>query len=310
MRMMADAGMYDLIVIGGGPAGLTATIYAVHKKLNVLMITRDLGGKTNYRLQLPFVERHMVINGDEIVSRFSREIEYLDYVLKMDNVEHIEAIEGGYSVKIASGDLFRTHAIIVATGSKGQLLDVPGEREFMMRGLCYSATSYAQLFIDREVVVFGDGDLALLSAAELARVARRVTMVVRSGKELETPLGLRLQKMPHVEVLKNCLIKEIRGDTYARSVIVSTNGQEREITADGMFVEEELIPRSQIVASLVELDAKKRIKVNCKNETSRPGIFAAGDVTDTYSEQVLISIGEGAKAALSAYEYLVKEGYI
>ncbi|GAB4473057.1 MAG: hypothetical protein Kow00124_11680 [Anaerolineae bacterium] len=307
---MAEVAMYDLIVIGGGPAGLTATIYAVHKKLNVLMITRDLGGKTNYRLQLPFVERHMVINGDEIVSRFSREIEYLDYVLKMDNVEHVEAVEGGYSVKIAAGDLFRTRAIIVATGSKGQLLDVPGEREFMMRGLCYSATSYAQLFLDRDVVVFGDGDLALLSAAELARVARHVTIVARSGKTMETPLGLRLQKMPHVEVLRNCVIKEIKGDTYARSVIVSTNGQEREISADGMFVEEELLPRSQIVASLVALDEKKRIKVNCKNETSRPGIFAAGDVTDTYSEQVLISIGEGAKAALSAYEYLVKEGYI
>ena len=147
--------MRDLIVIGGGPAGLTATMYAVQKGLDVLLVSRDLGGKTNFRLQLPFVERHMVITGDEIVNRFTREIEYLDYVLTMDNVESIKAAETGYVVSLSGAGDVQAHCVIVATGTRGELMEIPGEKEFMMRGLCYSAISYAQLFIDRSVIVIG-----------------------------------------------------------------------------------------------------------------------------------------------------------
>jgi thioredoxin reductase len=300
--------MHDLIVLGGGPAGLTATMYALQKRLDVMLVTRDLGGKTNYHLQLPFVERHMVINGDEIVSRFTREIEYLDFVRKMDNAEKVEQIEGGYRVSLSSGEKLDGRALIVATGAKGQLLNVPGEREFMMRGLCYSAVSYAQLFYQRTAAVVGCGELALRSTAELAQVARHVTMIARQCDLLDTPLAQRLRAMPHVEFLLGYDVKEVKGDVYARSIIVSGADADREIEADAIFVELDLIPRSDVVAGLVELDEKKRIKVNARHETSAPGIFAAGDVTDSYAEQVLIAIGEGAKAALGAWEYLLKQG--
>lgn len=297
--------MHDVIVLGGGPAGLTATMYAVQKRLDVLLISRDLGGKTNYHLQLPFVERHMVINGDEVVSRFSREISYLDFVHKRENAENIRAIPGGYEVTVTGGNTYRTKALIFALGAKGQLLDVPGEHEFMMRGMCYSAVSYAQLFIDREVAVVGDGMLALRSVAELARVAKQVTLIAPTRGELASPFGKKLQQMDKVTFLEGYTVKEIKGDTYARSVIVHADEEQREIAADAIFIEMDLIPRSDLVADLVELDEKRRIKINARNETSAPGIFAAGDVTDGYSEQVLISIGEGAKAALTAAEYLL-----
>jgi thioredoxin reductase len=298
--------MYDLVVLGGGPAGLTATMYAIQKRLDVLLVTRDLGGKTNFHLQLPFVERHMVINGDEVVNRFAREIEYLDFVLKMDNAEKVEKIEGGFRVTLSNSDALETRALIVATGAKGQLLEVPGEREFMMRGLCYSAVSYAQLFIDRVVVVVGGEELALRGAAELAQVARHVTLVTPGGEALNTPLGRRLQSMPHVDMLLGYEVKEVKGDVYARKLIVSGDEEDREIEVDAIFVELDLIPRSGMVSNLVDLDDKGRIMVNARNETTQPGIFAAGDVTDGYAEQVLIAIGEGAKAALSAYDYLLK----
>lgn len=300
--------MHDLIVLGGGPAGLTATMYALQKRLDVMLVTRDLGGKTNYHLQLPFVERHMVINGDEIVSRFTREIEYLDFVRKMDNAEKVEKIDGGFRVSLSSGEKLDGRALIVATGAKGQLLNVPGEREFMMRGLCYSAVSYAQLFYQRTAAVVGCGDLALRSTAELAQVARHVTMIARQCDLLDTPLAQRLRAMPHVEFLLGYDVTEVKGDVYARSVVVSGADADREIEADAIFVELELIPRSDVVAGLVELDDMNRIKVNARHETSAPGIFAAGDVTDSYAEQVLIAIGEGAKAALSAWEYLLRRG--
>ncbi len=298
--------MHDLIVIGGGPAGLTATMYAIQKRLDVILVTRDLGGKTNYHLQLPFVERHMVINGDEIINRFTREIEYLDSFRRMDNVERVERIAGGYRVQLSSGETLDARALVVATGAKAQLLNVPGEREFMMRGLCYSAVSYAQLFIDRTAAVVGCGELALRGTAELAQVASHVTLIARQCDLLDTPLGRKLRAMPQVDILLGYEVREVRGDIYARSIVIAGEGGEREIEVDAIFVELELIPRSRLVEGLVNLDEMGRIKVNARNETSAPGIFAAGDVTDGYAEQVLIAIGEGAKAALSAYEYLLE----
>jgi alkyl hydroperoxide reductase subunit F len=153
--------MYDLIILGGGPAGLTATVYALRKRLNVLMITRDLGGKTNYRLQLPFVEKHLVITGEEVVSRFANEVDYLEFSRVFEKAEQVKKIKGGFEVKTREEKTYKAKSIIVATGAWGRRLEVPGEKEFMMRGLCYSAVSYAPLFIDRDVVVIGDTALAL-----------------------------------------------------------------------------------------------------------------------------------------------------
>src|SRR5690606_25420203 len=261
--------MHDLIVVGGGPAGLTATIYAIQKRLDVLLVTRDLGGKTNFHLQLPFVERHMVLNGDEMINRFVREIEYLDWARRFANAERIEPVPGGYRVVLSDGDALETRALIIATGAKGQLLNVPGEREYIMRGLCYSAISYAQLFIDRTAAVIGCGDLALRATAELAQVATRVTLICEDGSVLDSPLGHKIRSMPRVETLLGYAVREIKGgDRYARAVVVSGADTDREIAADGIFVEKDLIPRSQLVEGLVELDQKKRIVVDERNRTS------------------------------------------
>ena len=297
--------MYDVIIIGGGPAGLTATIYCIRKRLETLLITKDLGGKTNFHLQLPFVERHQVISGTEIVDRFCREIEYLEFARTFDKVEKVEATEEGFVVHTRKNGHHRTKTVIVATGARGRFLEVPGEREFMMRGLCYSAVSYAPLFIDRKTAVIGDGDLAMRSAAELAMHSTHVFLIAPTHGALDSPLGRRLQRAENVTILEGYRVQEVKGDQYARSVVVAKDGKREELAVDGIFIEQELIPNSDLVAHLVDLDEKGRIKVDFRNRTSYPGIFAAGDVTNTYGEQVLIAIGEGAKAALSAYEYLL-----
>ena len=298
--------MYDLIVLGGGPAGLTATVYAIRKSLNVLLITRDLGGKTNYRLQLPFVEKHLVITGEEVVSRFANEVDYLEFARVFEKAEKIEGGDGGFKVSTREGKTYESKAIIVATGARGRLMDVPGEKDFMMRGLCYSAVSYAPLFIDRDVVVIGDTKLALRSTAELARIARKVTLVAPSHGELDTVMGRKVLEADNVEVMEGFRVEEVLGDEYARKVIVSKNGDKKELEADAFFVELELVPQSGIIADLVERDDGDHIVVDARNKTSMDGVFAAGDVTDVISEQVLISVGEGAKAALAAYEYLLQ----
>ncbi|HEY4691425.1 MAG TPA: NAD(P)/FAD-dependent oxidoreductase [Anaerolineae bacterium] len=299
--------MYDLIVLGGGPAGLTATIYALRKRLNVVLITKDLGGKTNYRLQLPDVEQHLVIRGEEVVDHFVNEIEYLDFARVMGKVEQIQRVLGGYSVQVRDDQDYQAKALIVATGANARRLDVPGERDFMMRGLCYSAVSYAPLFVERSAVVIGDTGLALRAAAELSQIARAVTLVAPTHGELDSALGKRLQASPNVVVMEGYRIERVNGDEFAREIVVQKNGHTHTLRADAFFVELDLIPNSGLVKELVELDAEGRIKIDTRNRTSAPGIFAAGDVTDAYAEQVLIAIGEGAKAALSAYEYLLSQ---
>ena len=304
--------MYDLIIIGGGPAGLTAAIYALRKRLDVLLSAKDLGGKTNWRLQLPDVEHHLVINGEEVVNRFVNEIHYLDFARVLDKVEKVEPIAGGYRVFTRGGKehehtpaSYDAKALIVATGTQGKFLDVPGEREYLMRGLCFSAMSYAPLFIDRTGIVVGDTRLALMAALELAQIAKHVTLVAPTHGELDTPLGQHLRTLPNVLILEGYAAVQVNGDDFARSLVVRKNGDQRELATDVIFVELGLKPNSEFLANLIDLEDDGRIKIDNNNRASLPGIFAAGDVTNVYAEQVLIAVGEGAKAALAAYEYLL-----
>ncbi len=298
--------MYDLIVIGGGPAGLTAAVYAIRKRLNVLLVSKDLGGKTNYRLALPWVEDYQVIKGLEVVNKFRSELEYLEFARHMELVEKIQKSNGGFTVLTKGGGELSTRAVIIASGTKQQRLNVPGERDFMMRGLCYSALSYAPLFIDRTTLVVGDGELALRSVGELATVARHVYIVCSTGEALATPMGKKIEAAANVTILKGSQVLEVRGDDFARVLVIkNAEGATSELTVDGTFIEMSLVPNSQMVTGLVELDDQGRIVVDTKNRTNVPGIFAAGDVTNNYAEQVLVAVGEGAKAALSAYDYLL-----
>jgi alkyl hydroperoxide reductase subunit F len=298
--------MYDLIIIGGGPAGLTAAIYAIRKRLNILLISKDLGGKTNYHLTLPWTEDyHRVIKGLEVVNKFRTELEYLDFARHIEGVDKVEKKGEHFSVTIGSAVL-DSKAVLLATGTRQVRMDVPGEKEYTMKGLCYSALSYAPLFIDKSVIVIGDADLALRSVGELATVAKEVTMICTDDKNLDSPLGHKLQQAQNVKIVMGCEIVEVQGDEFARKLILKDkSGKLKEYSADGMFVEKALMPNTSMIKGLVDLDDQGRIVIDNACRTSVAGIFAAGDVTNSYAEQVLVAVGEGAKAALSAYEYLL-----
>jgi thioredoxin reductase len=198
--------------------------------------------------------------------------------------------------------------VILATGSKVKQLDVPGERDYLSRGVSYSAVSYAHLFIDKDTVVIGDDKLAIRAVAELAHSAASVTLIAPDQGALSTPMAQRVLDNEKVSVLANYKVKAIRGDEFAEKVIVeSPEGKETGISAAGIFVELGLLPNSEPVRGLVDLDEQGSVMIDKRNHTSVPGLFAAGDVTNAYAEQVLIAVGEGAKAALSAYEYLFSQ---
>jgi thioredoxin reductase len=287
------------------------------------------------------------VRGAEVVDKFKRELEYLDFVRLMDAVIDVRIMSNGsepdveqdgttddpttdrptfngngnkhrpgFKLSTKEGKELQAKTVIVATGAGAKALNIPGEFGFTGGGVFYSALSYAPLFADKTAVVVGNGPLALRAAAELALVATHVYLLgageadERSqdgmGHILDTPLGKKLASSKNVTIMKDYRPTAILGADWADRIIVrGPDGEEREVRADGIFIEQTLIPHSGMVADLVELDSRGRIKVDDRNRTNVPGLFAAGDVTDTFAEQVLVAVGEGAKAALSAYDYLL-----
>jgi alkyl hydroperoxide reductase subunit F len=298
--------MYDLIIIGGGPAGLTAAVYAIRKRLHVLLVSNDLGGKTNYHMTLPWMETHQVIRGTEIVGKFQRELEYLDFAHQLEAVETVSKKDDLFTVKMAGGEELTAKTIILATGSNVKHLDVPGEHKYIGRGVSFSAISYAPLFIGKRTVVIGEGLLAVRAVAELAQVAESVHLIEPGGGKVDSALIEQLGgDSMNVVVMAGYQVKAIEGNGFAERVVLqSPEGKESEIGVDGIFIELGLVPNTGLVKDLVDVDDQGRVIIDNGNRTSCPGLFAAGDVTNAYAEQVLIAAGEGAKAALNAYEYL------
>jgi len=298
--------MNDLIIVGGGPAGLTAATYAIRKRLDVFLVSQDLGGKINYRMELPDVETYQVIRGVETVEKFWRELDYLEFARHLDRVATIQKEDDSFTVTTVSGEQMQARSAILATGARVKQLGVPGEKEFFGRGLSYSAVSYAPLFLGRRTMVVGDGPRALRAVTELATVAATVHLVAETPNALETPLVRRLATKLDVIVWEGYAVKEIQGDNYVGRVIIETpEGVVAEVETDGVFIELGLIPNSEPVKGLADLDDLGRVVIDNRNRTSCPGLFAAGDVTNAFAEQVVIAVGEGAKAALSAYDYLL-----
>lgn len=303
--------MYDLIILGGGPAGLTATVYAIHKRLETLLISEDLGGKSNYRMHIRGLEGYETINGEEVVRRFQSQVEYLDFARLMDKAVAVDLLANGngedyIKVTTGSGTAFVTRALIIATGAQPRMLNVPGERSLLGLGVSYSAISHAPLFWGKETAVVGSDNLAFRAVTELATLASRVFLVSQYLLPTDSPWLDKIRHFDNVVVLEDTKVISVGGTPHLEEITVQhANGRKETIPVKGMFVELGLIPNTDILNGLVDLDEQGRVVVDCRGATSRPGIYAAGDVTNSYAEQVLIAVGDGAKAALSAYEYLL-----
>ena len=298
--------MYDLIIIGGGPAGLTAAIYAIRKRLDCLLISPDLGGKANARMLVEGLDTYQVINGADIVRRFRSEIEYLDFARSLEKVTHLERSSAGFSVTTDRGHVFDARAVILATGADPVRLSVPGADRFFLRGISYSAVSYAPLYVDKRVALIGTNSRALRAAAELSHIVNHLYLISPEPADVDHPLGRRVLASSKVTLLDRWQPVAVEGDTFARRLEVQgPSGETRALDIDVIFVELGLRPHSELVQGMAEVDDEQRVVVNCGAGTSVPGLFAAGDVTQLPAEQVLIAIGEGAKAALDAYEYLL-----
>jgi len=300
--------MYDLIVIGGGPAGLTAAVYAIRKRMNCLLISPDLGGKANAHMTVEGMDMHQVIDGADILRRFRTELEYLEFARLLERVVRLERRADGFVVGTDQGRELEAACVILATGADAVRLAVPGADRYFLRGVAYSTVSYAPLFIGRTVALVGDGPIAMRGAAELAQVAQQLYLVAPAHGDLDQMPGRRLLEAENVTVLEGWEPTAVEGDEYhaRRLVIRAPDGETRTLDVEAVFVELGLRPHSELVRGWADLDDEGHVLVTGETETSVAGLFAAGDVTHLQAEQVLIAIGEGAKAALAAYEYLLK----
>jgi alkyl hydroperoxide reductase subunit F len=306
--------VYDLLILGGGPAAMSATVYAARKMLNLAIITKDFGGQM---LETSNVENWLgfqSIDARDLLEKFQEHIKNFDISVALGSVvEAVAKDDGTLTVTLDNGVVHPGKAVIVATGKRHRRLDVPGEHELTGRGVAYCATCDAPLYKGKKVVVAGGGNSAFTTALDLLKVGADVTMVQYSENwRADLSLQERVKQFHAVRFLGYYQILRIEGENRVTAVAVKNRKTDEEeiIRADGVFVEIGLISNSHLVKDIVELNRHGEIEIDSACRTNVEGLFSAGDVTTVPFKQLIISAGEGAKAALAAYDYLVAKHLI
>jgi len=297
----------DLIIIGGGASALAAATYALGKQLDFVMVYEHLGGKSGWRQHLVNQEDVEHLPDEEAARLLERRVARAPAHLCRDRVVHVHRVAGGFAVDCEHHGPLQARAVIVATGARPTPLPVPGAAELLGQGLGYSITTHAHLLAGKRAAVLGSTVRALRGAAELAQRAAQVYLIVPTITDMAAPMVRVLADRDNVEVLPGYRVTEVVGPMNVEALVVARDGATRRLVVDAAFVDIGLVPNSSIVAALVETDDAGFIRIDQRNATSVPGIFAAGDVATMFGEQVLIAIGEGARAALAAYDYLLAQ---
>ena len=304
---------YDMIIVGGGTAAMSAAIYAARKALDVLIIAKSLGGQITYTA---LVENYLGlpnIDGKDMVEQFIVHMEQFPIAeaLGADVIE-ITGQERRFLVRSAAQQEFYGKSIVYCAGKEYRKLGVPGEERFMGRGIAFCATCDAPLYKGKRVAVVGGGNSAFTAARDLLVFAQEIHLIHRRETFRADPALIKeIQGADNVTIHTSSVVKEILGDKKLTGIrLQSKNKKTQDLTIDGVFLEIGLLPNTSPVASLVRLNERGEIIINKENASSIPGLYAAGDVTDVPQKQIIIAAGEGAKAALSAYDYLVENGLV
>jgi len=296
---------YDILIIGAGAAGLTAALYATRRKLSTLVVSRDIGGQTATTMDIENYPGIDFSTGPDLMHRFATQAKKFGAEIISTGVAHITKVPDGFEVVTDDQAVFQARSIILAFGKSHRHLDVPGEKEFLNKGVVYCATCDAPLFEGKSVAVIGGGNSAMDAAILLSRIASTIYLVHRRDDfRAEAVLVDKVKADPKIQLVLNTTIKEIKGEQFVNGLIVSTPTGERELAVEGVFVEIGQVVNSDFLKDLVALSPVGEVVIDEHNATSCPGIFAAGDVTTVPFKQTVISAGEGAKAALAAYNYL------
>ena len=302
--------IFDLIILGAGPAGITAAVYAARKKLDFLLVAGEIGGQAAWSGDIANYTGYNFVTGPELVSKFEDHLK--QFPVNIKEAEYAKSIEkkGDVFEVWTNRDVYEARSIIIATGNRSRELNVAGEKEYKNKGLTYCATCDGPLFAGKDVAVIGGGNSALDAALQLARYCSKVYLVNNIEKlGGDAVLREQAEKNKKIEIVNGAKIIEVTGDKTVKGITIEKNmGTEvLVVPVKGVFVEIGLLPNSEFV-TIVQKNKQGEIIVNSNSETSIPGLFAAGDVTNVVEKQIIIAAGEGAKASLSAFKYLMISG--
>lgn len=299
--------MYDLMILGGGPAGMTAAVYAARKKLETLLLSKDIGGQVNWTLGIENYMGYQFIEGTELISKFEQQVKQFPIDMKIgQSVSALSRNGKNYEITTESGDTYGAKAVIIATGKRPRPLNVPGEDRLKGRGVTYCAICDGPIFSGMNVAIIGGGNSALEAVDDMLKVAERVYLISITPLTGDQVLIDKIKGSKKLSLFLEYEVLEIVGNTIVEGLKIRDlkTKEGKELNVSGIFIEIGLLPNSDFAKEVVALNKIGEIEVNCSNETSIPGLFAAGDVTNVPEKQIVVSAGEGAKAALQAHRYL------
>jgi alkyl hydroperoxide reductase subunit F len=299
---------YDIIILGGGPAGVAAGIYAARKKINALLISEHLGGQSTVSAVIENWIGDIKLSGFDLLKKLENHLRAQEGIEIITGEKILSVKKDGEIFSVATDkNSYQTKSLVVATGAKHRQLGVPGEQDFNGKGVAYCSTCDASMFKNKTVVVVGSGNSGLEAVLDLLPYAEKIYLMDVLDKVFGEETLAEKIKSPKVELLLVTKVKSISGSQFMEKISYEDlkSGEVKELPAQGIFIEIGMTPNSDCVKDLVKLNSKNEIEIDHKNMmTSVPGIFAAGDVTDVLFKQSSVASGDGVKAALAACGYL------
>lgn len=296
--------MYELIIVGAGPAGITSSVYAARKGLDFIVVSKDLGGQTAWSGDVENYTGYQFISGPELTEKFEQHLRQFNVQLKIP--EAVIKIEKKEETVYLTTDrnTYQTKTLIIASGKQPRFLNVPGEKQFKNRGVSYCATCDAPLFRDKAVAVIGAGNAALDATLQLIKIAAKIYLInINPQLGADAIMRQKVEQSKKVQIFNSSQTKEILGDKFVKGIRITKDNQEIFFEVDGVFVEIGSVPSCDFI-DFVEKNRYGEIVIDAENKTNIEGIFACGDVTNVTEKQIIVAAGEGAKAVLSVFRYL------
>ncbi len=299
--------MYDLMIIGAGPAGLAAAVYAARKQLKTILLSQDIGGQLNWSARVENYLGYQLIEGWELVNKFHEQVKQYPIEQKIGTkIIRVNKINDSFVAITENKEEFEAKAVIYAAGKRSRQLNVPGENEYIGKGLTYCSVCDGPIFTGKPVAVIGGGNSALEAAMDMIPIAEHVHLISLTQLTGDKILITRLAEAKNVTNYLEYQVEKIEGKQFVEKVTIKDlkTGLSQPIPVSGVFVEIGMIPNSEAVKDLITLNERQEVPIDCSGETSIAGFFAAGDVTSAPEKQVVVAAGDGAKAALRAHRYL------
>ncbi|MCM2465208.1 FAD-dependent oxidoreductase [Methanoculleus oceani] len=294
----------DVVVVGAGPAGMTAAVYCGRKLMKTVVVSENIGGQAAWSWAIENYMGFRVITGEDLVGKFEEQVRGLNVSLELDSVGSIEKEGDVFLVRTASGNTYHCRTVILASGKQPRTLELPGEDRLMGRGVSVCSTCDAPFFHGRPVAVVGGGNAAIQTAIELTRIASSVALIVRSTLRCDEIYVPRAEEVG-VRIFLHHEVTQLHGDQNLTGITIRDRqtGKETVLDVEGLFLAIGLVPNTGFLGDLVKLNELGEIDIDENGHTSVPGIFAAGDATCVKAKQIIVAAGDGAKAALEAHEY-------